>query len=68
MIILTLYSHPRLSVKGVYSGFDPTAKSLHIGNLVPILGLLVCGQNEKQPYSLVRIKLNYKSTAKFEFY
>ena len=22
-----------------YNGFDPTAKSLHIGNLIPILGL-----------------------------
>jgi tyrosyl-tRNA synthetase len=26
----------------VYSGFDPTAKSLHVGNLVPLLQLVRC--------------------------
>ena len=34
-----LKDHLRESAKTVYSGFDPTADSLHIGSLVPLLAL-----------------------------
>jgi tyrosyl-tRNA synthetase len=34
-----LVNHLGLAVRTVYCGFDPTADSLHIGNLVPLLAL-----------------------------
>ena len=34
-----LSDHLRSGSRGVYAGFDPTADSLHIGNLVPLLTL-----------------------------
>ena len=43
-----------MPVTGIYSGFDPTAKSLHIGNIVPVLGLILSGQSKIQPYALVK--------------
>ncbi len=35
-----LREHLETPGRSLYCGFDPTAKSLHIGNLVPLLGLL----------------------------
>lgn len=37
----------------VYAGFDPTATSLHLGNLVPITGLLRMQRAGHKPYPLV---------------
>ena len=37
----------------VYCGFDPTAKSLHIGNLVPIMGLMRLQRHGHSPIALV---------------
>jgi tyrosyl-tRNA synthetase len=37
----------------VYCGFDPTAKSLHIGNLVPIMGLMRLQRHGHTPIALV---------------
>ncbi len=37
----------------VYCGFDPTASSLHIGNLVPIMGLVRLQQHGHSPIALV---------------
>ena len=36
-----------------YCGFDPTASSLHIGNLVPIMGLVRLQQHGHSPIALV---------------
>lgn len=38
----------------VYAGFDPTADSLHIGNLLVIMGLLHCQRGGHQPIALVK--------------
>lgn len=37
----------------VYSGFDPTARSLHVGNLVPIMGLVHLQRAGHRPLALV---------------
>ena len=37
----------------LYCGFDPTAKSLHIGNLVPIMGLMRLQRHGHSPIALV---------------
>ncbi|MFW6174765.1 MAG: tyrosine--tRNA ligase [Chloroflexota bacterium] len=37
----------------VYAGFDPTAKSLHIGNLVPIMGLVRMQRHGHSPIAIV---------------
>jgi tyrosyl-tRNA synthetase len=37
----------------VYCGFDPTAESLHVGNLLPILGLVRLQQYGHRPVALV---------------
>lgn len=37
----------------VYSGFDPTARSLHVGNLVPIMGLVHLQRAGHRPVALV---------------
>ncbi|ADE19884.1 tyrosine--tRNA ligase [Mycoplasma crocodyli] len=45
-----------LSLKGeprVYSGFDPTAKSLHLGNYIVILNLLRFKKYGFKPYALI---------------
>lgn len=39
----------------LYAGFDPTADSLHIGNLLVIVGLLHCQRGGHQPIALVII-------------
>ena len=36
----------------VYSGFDPTAKSLHVGSLVPLLQLRRCQEFGHAPIAL----------------
>jgi tyrosyl-tRNA synthetase len=36
-----------------YCGFDPTAQSLHVGNLLPILGLVRLQQHGHRPVALV---------------
>lgn len=41
----------------VYAGFDPTADSLHIGNLLVIMGLLHCQRGGHRPIALVRLEL-----------
>ena len=40
--------------KGVYAGFDPTADSLHVGNLVTIMALLHFQRAGHRPIVLVR--------------
>lgn len=40
------------SVSG-YAGFDPTAPSLHVGSLVPIMGLVHLQRHGHRPYALV---------------
>src|SRR5919206_5301254 len=36
-----------------YVGFDPTASSLHIGNLVPVMGLVHLQRSGHRPIALV---------------
>src|SRR3954465_5405871 len=36
-----------------YAGFDPTASSLHVGNLVPIMGLVHLQRSGHRPIALV---------------
>jgi tyrosyl-tRNA synthetase len=36
-----------------YAGFDPTAKSLHVGNLVPVMGLLRLQEHGHRPIVVV---------------
>ncbi|BAH37685.1 MAG TPA: tyrosine--tRNA ligase [Gemmatimonas aurantiaca] len=36
-----------------YCGFDPTASSLHVGNLIPIMGLMHLQRAGHRPYALV---------------
>ena len=38
---------------GLYSGFDPTADSLHIGNLIPITGLMRFQRAGHRPIAVV---------------
>lgn len=37
----------------IYAGFDPTADSLHIGNLLVLVGLLHCQRGGHQPVALL---------------
>lgn len=37
----------------IYAGFDPTADSLHVGNLLVIMGLLHCQREGHNPIALV---------------
>jgi len=39
--------------RGVYAGFDPTADSLHIGNLVVIMGLIHAQRSGHYPIALI---------------
>lgn len=55
-----LYQHTEgvaaLLQRGVasgYAGFDPTASSLHVGNLVPIMGLVHLQRSGHRPIALV---------------
>ncbi|XP_067632124.1 tyrosine--tRNA ligase, mitochondrial [Eurosta solidaginis] len=40
-------------VQTVYAGFDPTANSLHVGNLLVIMGLIHCQRAGHNPIALV---------------
>lgn len=40
-------------VQSVYCGFDPTASSLHIGNLLAIIMLIHCQRKGHNPIALV---------------
>ncbi|XP_037048996.1 tyrosine--tRNA ligase, mitochondrial-like [Bradysia coprophila] len=37
----------------IYAGFDPTADSLHVGNLLVIMGLIHCQRGGHQPIALL---------------
>lgn len=37
----------------MYAGFDPTADSLHVGNLMVIVGLIHCQRGGHQPIALL---------------
>lgn len=37
----------------IYAGFDPTADSLHVGNLLIIMGLLHCQRAGHHPIALI---------------
>lgn len=41
------------SPQAIYCGFDPTAESLHIGNLVAIIALIHCQRAGHQPIAVV---------------
>ncbi|KAL7736589.1 hypothetical protein ACLKA6_015228 [Drosophila palustris] len=41
------------SQQSIYAGFDPTADSLHVGNLLVIMGLLHCQRAGHKPIALV---------------
>lgn len=41
------------SPQTVYAGFDPTADSLHVGNLLVIMGLLHCNRAGHHSIALV---------------
>lgn len=41
------------SSQSIYAGFDPTADSLHVGNLLVIMGLLHCQRAGHKPIALV---------------
>jgi len=45
--------HLQASMRSAYIGFDPTADSLHIGNLVPIMLLAQFQRAGHKPYALV---------------
>lgn len=36
-----------------YAGFDPTAESLHVGNLLVLVGLLHCQRGGHKPIALL---------------
>lgn len=42
------------SSQTMYAGFDPTADSLHVGNLLVIIGLIHGQRAGHQPIALVR--------------
>ena len=46
----------------VYAGFDPTADSLHIGNLLPLIGLIHFMRAGIQPIALVMLKSFFVSS------
>ena len=39
--------------RGIYCGFDPTASSLHVGSLVPVMGLMHAQRAGHKPVALV---------------
>ena len=43
----------KTSMQSAYIGFDPTAKSLHIGNLATIMLLVYWQRDGHKPYALV---------------
>ena len=49
------------SPTAIYCGVDPTANSLHLGNLVTLMGLLHFGIHGHQAIALVRDIYIYKN-------
>lgn len=45
------------SQQTLYAGFDPTSDSLHVGNLLVLVGLLHCQRNGHKPIALLGGKL-----------
>lgn len=43
----------------IYAGFDPTADSLHVGNLIALIGLLHFQRAGHQPIALGKTKNPY---------
>ena len=43
----------RAGGRGIYCGFDPTASSLHVGSLVPVMGLMHAQRAGHRPVALV---------------
>src|SRR5688572_28677103 len=43
----------RAGARGIYCGFDPTASSLHVGSLVPVMGLMHAQRAGHKPVALV---------------
>ena len=39
--------------RGIYAGFDPTADSLHLGHIVPVMGLVHAQRSGHRPVALV---------------
>jgi hypothetical protein len=39
--------------QGCYCGFDPTASSLHIGNLIALIALIHCQRKGHMPVALI---------------
>lgn len=37
----------------IYAGFDPTSDSLHVGNLLVLIGLLHTQRGQHQPIALI---------------
>lgn len=37
----------------IYAGFDPTSDSLHVGNLLVLVGLLHCQRHGHKPIALL---------------
>lgn len=37
----------------VYAGFDPTAPSMHVGNLIPVMGLMHLQRHGHKPFAVV---------------
>lgn len=48
-----LEEHLNTGSRGVYVGFDPTAPSLHVGNLLAILNLVRFANAGHKPYALI---------------
>lgn len=48
-----LAAHLAAGATSVYCGFDPTAPSLHVGNLVPVMGLVHLQRAGHRPVALV---------------
>lgn len=45
------------NTQSVYCGFDPTADSLHVGNLLALIALIHCQRRGHNPIALVRYTL-----------
>lgn len=44
-------------IQTVYAGFDPTADSLHVGNLAILVALIHCQRAGHNPIALVNLKI-----------
>ena len=55
-----LYEYLGLGNASCYIGFDPTASSLHVGSLVPIMSLAHMQRNGHHPIALVGGEPGYR--------